>query len=260
MDELALDHGTIDAQVRAARATKRWRPYGLGASDLPKLFLSLGRRTWQPGDPGYLRDETRIMKSGHPRFLLQKAGVLEKLKRDSAQLIGIRREPELIAAWRAYLETEWFDHPFEAELDPASVGYAMALPDEWPPLVDRECPRLVARLDAWARTRARSLVNVQLKCARYAYRESQSAWWDRGRDCPWWHELQCQAEMAISRARHSLLIVGCGWIRDDGDPRGDGPVKVYFVARNDALIEEIRDAVREGWSRIEALRATALAA
>jgi hypothetical protein len=243
----------LDMSVEALTpSAKPWRPYGVGTSELAKLFLALGRR---PRDiaPRWLRDETEPQKrrAGVSRYLLEKAGRLSRLKKTSAAQSGIDREAELWCTWAEGVEV---GDPGPLDLDPHSPLYAGGLPREWPPLCDvRFSPRLVARVDGWARTRSGELVTVSLKCARYGF--NKPAWWNGITEAPWYYDLQAQGEMAITGARHGLLVVGCGWIRDEDDPREDAEILVLRIPRKDALITEIRDAVAEGWAEIERLRA-----
>jgi hypothetical protein len=227
------------------------RPYGIGASDVAKLLLSLGRRPMEDA-PRWLREEVEPMKrmGGHARFLLQKAGRVKRRTRTVGQQGGIDREGDLFCTWMEEVESG-VEQPLP--LDPHSLMYATALPSEFPPFTDKECPRLVARIDAWARTLDGALVLPSLKCAHYGY--DRPAWWNGIEQAPWYYALQSQAEMAICGARHALLVIGCGWLRDEDDPRGDGDIKVLRIDRDETLIAEIRQAVEHGWAVIESLRA-----
>lgn len=256
MDGLALDDGTVSAQL-AERPRKPWRTHGVGASEIGKLYLALGRR--DPDmvpTPAWMRDETKGMKrhGNVSRFLLEKAGVVAKKARSTAALSGTKREPELFAAWLEKLRDGDYGHDFEALLDPDSVGYAMATPHEYPPLLDRDEPKLNCRPDAWARDALGSLVNVQLKCTwkQHPSQRGKQPWWDV--EPPWYYGLQVQAESAIVRARSSLLVVGVAWAKDEDDDEPDGPIRVFHIQRDDAVVQDIRDAVREGWGRIVELR------
>lgn len=256
---LSLDHATVAQQLAApVHVPRRGRrftrgAYGIGAGDVAKLMLALGRRPLDTA-PAWLRDEVRPMArmGGESRFLLQKAGRVKRRKQGMEQRVGVRREAELFLAWLDDVETL---APMPLDVDPDSAVWAGALPDELPPWPDKECPRLCVRTDGWFRLAGDPvLCTLSLKCARYGYRTS--AWWSQcGDEAPWWYEMQGQSEMAALNAEHTLIVVGCGWIRDPDDPRDDGPKKLIRVDRNDEEIREIRDAVREGWSRIEGLRA-----
>jgi hypothetical protein len=187
---------------------------------------------------------------GHSRFLLEKAGRVKKRKRSSAQNAGLNREAELFLAWSESVARGDY---CPLDLDAESIMWAGGLPDEFPPWPDKECPRLTVRTDGWARTWSKKLAVLSLKCARYGY--SKPAWWNGIGEAPWYYDTQCQAEMAALNADHALLIIGCGWIRDDDDPRDDGEVKVLHVERDEDAIAEIRQTVAHGWAVIESLRA-----
>lgn len=259
LDGLSLDHATVAQQLappayvprRGRRITRG--AYGIGAGDVAKLMLALGRRPLDTAPP-WLRDEVRpvVRMGGESRFLLQKAGRVKRRKQGAAQHVGVRREAELFLAWLDDVETL---APMPLDVDPDSVMWAGALPDELPPWPDKECPRLCVRTDGWFRLVGDPvLCTLSLKCARYGYRTP--AWWSQcGDEAPWYYDLQCQSEMAALNAEHSLIVAGCGWIRDSDDPRSDGPTKIIRVDRNETLIHEIRETVREGWERIEGLRA-----
>lgn len=252
---LELAPEVVDAQL--AEATPRRKhvsrgAYGFGGGDIAKLFLALGRRPLDSA-PRWLREEVEPMKrmGGHPRFLLQKAGRVKRRKSSHAQDVGVNREAELFLAWAESVAADHDSGPLP--IDPDSPVWAGALPDEFPPLVDKDCPRLVARIDAWARTPDGALVLPSLKCARYGF--AKPAWWNGITEAPWYYELQSQSEMAVCNADHALLVIGCGWIRDPDDPREDGEIKPIRIDRNDALIAEIREAVFQGWAVVEQLRA-----
>ncbi len=269
----------MDAALAAPRTTKPWRPYGIGSSELGKLYMALGklgapaswtdrkaRSAWarEIGARVYMVDEVRPLGPwNEPQYLLEKAGILERPLPSPEALAGTKREAELFRKWRDEVRSGRFHPPaaaFERSLDPASIGYATTLPREWPPLIEvRDAPRLNFRPDAWARTRVLgTLVNVQLKCTRWPGPwQKDPPWWDHERAC-WYYELQQQSEMSIGGADDSLLVVGIGWARDPlaPDQRGvkDGPIKVFHLARDRGVIREIRDAVAAGWDRVLEIR------
>lgn len=253
--ELVMYAGPAERQPSRGRRITRGA-YGIGAGDVAKLMLALGRRPLESA-PRWLREEVAPMKrhGGQPRFLLQKAGRVRRRRQGHAQHTGLRREGELFLAWLEEVETL---APMPIDIDPDTACWAGGLPDEFPPWSDKQCPRLTVRTDGWFYTTTpgdRVLCTLSIKCARYGYR--QPAWWSQcGDETPWYYGLQAQAEMAALNAEHTLIVVGCGWIRDPEDPREDGPIKVMRVDRDEALIREIREAVTEGWERIESLRAT----
>lgn len=187
---------------------------------------------------------------GHARFLLQKAGRVKRLKQGSAQQGGLDREAELFLAWSERVDNSV---TMPLDLDAGSLMWAGALPDEFPPWSDKEVPRLCVRTDGWARTRGGKLVTLSLKCARYGI--GKPAWWNGLDEVPWYYATQAQAEMAALNAEHTLVVIGCGWIRDEDDPREDGEILVLRVDRDDEAIDEIRRCVTQGWAVIESLKA-----
>lgn len=255
MDDLALSFDTVGTQLAEAAAAPRRRSrgaYGIGAGDVAKLMLSMGRRPMDSA-PAWLRKECEPMKrmGGHARFLLQKAGRVKRLKQGSAQQGGLDREAELFLAWSELVARS--EGTGGLSLDGDSPMWAGALPDEFPPWSDKEVPRLCVRTDGWARTVDGKLVTLSLKCARYGI--GRVAWWNGLDSAPWYYALQCQAEMAALNADHSLMVIGCGWIRDEDDPREDGDILVLRVDRDDEAIDEIRRCVTQGWAVIESLKA-----
>lgn len=250
---LALPDPTLDFSVEGMSVPARPRrsPYGIGSGEVARLLLALGRRPMDSA-PRWLRDTVEPMKrhGGVSRYFLEKSGRLSKRKQGSAQLGGLSREAELFLTWCDDVENG--RDASGLDLDPGSLIYAGALPDEFPPFRDKHSP-LVARIDAWGRTKTGALVLPSLKCARYGFQKP--AWWNGITEAPWYYDTQSQSEMAICNAAHGLLVIGCGWLRDDDDPREDGERLVLRVHRNDDLIVEIREAAEEGWERIQKLRA-----
>lgn len=244
----------------------------IGTSQIAKMELALGRRKWADGDVRYLETETRIMKrSGHSRALLVAAGILEETKghrkadegtedEDASLAVGKARERELFETWAAVVRGGWYAHEFESLLDPASLTYLpppVALPRRHDPL----CPALsTSGFDGYAHTYDGAYVHLELKCARYKHPLSKSplpVWWDRGATSPWWYERQNAASMAINCAGHSLLIVGGGWIREEADPRSDGPIRVFYQRRDERAIAEVRSIATAALVRARELRSFA---
>jgi hypothetical protein len=118
----------------------------------------------------------------------------------------------------------------------------MMLSSCWP-LVDRAEGRLTATLDGWARDGLGGQVVVELKCSA----TERPA-------CPWYWRTQVMAQLAVSGADYGLLVMGECWSAWHGN---DGPVRVWLVERDEAQIDAIRAAVRDGWAAVEAARAGA---
>lgn len=250
MDE-AIDF-SVEGMTPPSRPSRG--AYGIGAGDVAPLMLALNKRDPSTA-PSWMREKVKPMQrmGGEPRFLLEKAGRVKRLAQGSSQTTGVRREAELFLAFVSMVEAVHTALPGIAhDIDPDSLVWGGGLPKEFSPFFERQSP-LVARPDGWGRLYNGPLVTLSLKCARYGYRTP--AWWNGIQSAPWYLETQCQSEMAVLDSTHSLLIVGCGWIRDEDDPRSDGDVMVLPVQRDSALIEECRDVARQSWARIQQLRA-----
>ena len=235
----------------------------VGTSQIAKMRVALGLREWVIGDPDYIRRHTAKMKrgSGQSRALLVAAGILAPLRDDDDTLSrGWQREPEIFAAWKSLLEGGWFSTPFEEQIDPATITWRPPARPGDPRIIDRDCPELdTGGFDGDALTWSGDVVTIDAKCARYKHPKQRFAgpvWWERGA-CPWWYEDQLQAIMSIRRVRHSLLIVGGGWNRDDDDQRGDGPIRVFYVPRIEPRIDEVRAIATNAVRVARELRATA---
>jgi hypothetical protein len=247
---------TLDFSIAGMTPPRRQShgPYGIGAGDVAPLMLALGKRDPMTA-PSWMRKKVAPMlrMGNEPRFLLEKAGRVKRLASGDAQKTGVNREAELFLAFVEMVEQDDPKLPDVArDIDPDSLVWGGALPREFSPFFERQSP-LVARPDGWGRRRSGGLVTLSLKCARYGY--DRPAWWNGITEAPWYLDTQCQSEMGVLDSRHSLLIVGCGWIRDEDDPRDDGDVLVLPVERDDVLIEECRDTARQSWARIQQLRA-----
>jgi hypothetical protein len=236
--------------VNARAAWLRRRALGIGASDVAALLVALGR--YRGDVPGYIQDKAKhVVVSGDldvaamrtvPRLLAEKSGLVASLKVGPAALRGIEREGELLDLWRRLLGRGVFVAEHEATLEAASI--AAAGPQWIMPLVDRMCPALCATPDAWCLDTFDAPVVVQIKCSYGARSE-----------LPWWWRVQVLAEIAVTGAEYGVLVCGEYWARERGAPPGDGPVRSWVVDRDERAIEEIRDAVREGWRVVEELRA-----
>jgi hypothetical protein len=237
----------------------------VGTSQIAKYRVALGLREWQLGDPDYIRRATAIIKkSGKSRALVTAAGLLHPLKEDDETLNrGTRREPEIFSAWTALMREKWFTHDFEREIDPSTIVWRPPPRKDDPRVFDRACPELdTSGFDGDCLTWSGEPVAIDAKCARYKHPHARfqgPVWWDRG-ECAWWYRDQLHAIMSIRRMKHSLLLVGGGWNRDDDDTRGDGPLRIFYVPRDERHIEDVRDIARETMRRVRELRERATAA
>jgi hypothetical protein len=220
---------------------------GIGGSSIAFLAVALGYR--QPVEaPAWIREKARPMPrhGGMIRGLAQSIGLAAK---DSGATlnIGNQREPELIEAWIGRLERGEWTADVEREIDPASVQWAGALPPEWIEHADKVSP-LVVHPDAWARTYSGELVTVETKVARYGF--DKPAWWNGATVCPWYYATQLDAYHAVMRSTRGVLVVGCGWNRDDDDPRSDGPILALPHHASPEGTAFVRRIAREGWDRV----------
>ncbi len=243
MTDAALDF-SLAAMTPPARPREL---RGIGGSDIAYLMVALGIR--RPDEaPAWIREKGEAMprRGGLPKGLAQKIGLAAR-DRGAQLTVGTKREPDVLAAWIERLEHDEWQHEWERDIDPASVQWAGALPIEWCEHVDTLSP-LVVHPDAWARTWAGELVTIEMKCARYGY--DRPAWWNGIDAAPWYYASQIQAYHAVMRSTRGALIVGCGWNRDDDDPRSDGPLLALACDRDERDIETVRDVARQAWALI----------
>lgn len=250
-DELSLDHETVAMQLAdgelahvappadpwLARRTMAW-----GASEVPALLLALGLARGVDV-PDYIARRARATTRarGQPRIIAEKAGLVAPLRVGRAAHLGTEREQELLEQWRAHLERGSYRCEAEELVIPATVRHASVAPRCSLPWVDRHCTVLAATPDAWADDALGAELLVELKCSTTERRE-----------LPWHWMVQVQAQLAVIGAQWGLVVCGEYWAAEWAH---DGPIRAWEVPRDEALIETIRDACREGWRRVEALRA-----
>lgn len=244
-DALSLDLETVDAQTLRRLPV----PHGIGSSDVALAMLSGGHRPMETA-PRWMREKAERMKRcGLPRWIAEKVGAAVKPKQNASMMRGVAREPEILDAWIARLERDEWHREEERSIDPASVMWAGAMPSEWPPLRDKRSP-VVVKPDGWARTWRGDYVAISIKCARYGMHEA--AWWNGITDVPWYYATQLVAEFAvIERCPLAMFLVGCGWNREDEDPREDGPLLALPYWRDEREVDEVRDVAREAWAIVE---------
>jgi hypothetical protein len=256
MDGLALDMETVDGQLaEAAEAVEiappadPWlarRALGFGASDVPALLLALGGVPVGVDVPKYIADRARLKRVAGvvvPRIIAEKAGLVSPLKAGTAAAIGTNRERELLWTWRDLLVARrYYDEAAEGLLLPETVTHADSLLKCCWPLVDRHAPMLSATLDAWCRDGIDSEIVVELKCSATARRE-----------CPWHWRVQVLAQLAVTGAAAGIVVCGEEWAAWHGN---SGMVRAWRVGRDEAAIEAIRAAARQGWQMVERARET----
>lgn len=241
-----LDEAVFSTDVPAPRA----RPVvnGIGGSSIAFLAVAFGHR--KPDEaPAWIREKARPMPrhGGLPRGLAQMLGLAAK-DRGATLDRGNEREPELIADWIEKLERDEWGCELERQIDPSTIQWAGALPLEWVEHADARSP-LVVHPDGWARTWKGDLVTFDTKVARYGY--ASPAWWNGATVTPWYYGTQLDAYAAVMRSKRHLLVVGCGWNRDDDDPREDGPILALPHESTVEGRELARAIARRGWDLIQ---------
>lgn len=231
----SFDPAVMEAEARAVQATPDpWlerRRYGFGASELAPLLVALGRVT--PLEiaalPKYLREQadTIIRRKAFPRTRERKAG--------SAASRGQKAERLVLAAWNAKADGI------------VNVTHESVAPRSWFPLVDRHCPRLTATPDGWAHDVFGDEVGLEVKTTVESIGKT-----------PWWWLTQVHGQNAVGAYERSLIVIGEGWAHWQTGRRGT-PYAVS-VPRDEEQIERIRAACRDGWARVEEMRAERKAA
>jgi hypothetical protein len=229
------------------------RGFGFGASDMANVLVALGWRHEDMLNDHQRKRNTRPRRKGIPRMhrvFLEKAGLVAPLKMSddprSPPNLGSEREPELVRRWGELIRRGQAG-PDAAMLDADSIVYAERdFPREVLPLVDRESPRLTATPDVLVRDYLGRLGCWDAKCSVNAYGELREH-----------HRIQVHAQMAVCAGEHGGILEGEGWAAAYRDHAGEpcGPIVSHGCERDDELIRELREAAREGWSRVEEARA-----
>lgn len=247
MTDDPLDRAVFSEEEQPAPRLRLY-PEGIGGSAIAYLAVAMGKRAPEEA-PAWIRDKARSMPrhGGLPRGLAQALG-LAAPDRNRTLDIGNAREAELAMRWIERLERGEWDCDLERQIDPDSIMWAGAMPKEWTEHADTRSPLLV-HPDGWARTYAGKLVTWDTKVARYGY--DRPAWWNGATVCPWYYGTQLDAYAAVMRSERHLIVVGCGWNRDDGDPRTDGPILALPHESTREGREEAREIARAGWAMIQ---------
>ncbi len=221
---------------------------GIGASDVPTLFVAYDMVP--PGEevPRWMADKAKMMKShlGWPRILLEKAGIAEPLKAGSAAAVGSVRERDLLFAWRGQLVSGQWTGDHEPSIVPASIRHADDVPKEWMPLVCRSLSGLQVTPDGWARDVMGGLVNVELKTT---IKPSTS--------CRWYWRLQAASQRIVTGSDWSVVVSGDEWAWAPDKATGlyrNGPVRSWLVDKDEELEQKIRTVVERAVSEINELK------
>ena len=224
------------------------RGFGFGASDMSNVLVALGWRSPDVLSSEQKRRNTRPRRKGIPRtyrVFMEKAKIVRPLKVNedpsSPIQLGKEREPELVARWTDKVRRGTAG-PDCALLDWHTVVYVEG---DWPrellPLVDRESPRLTATPDTLVRDVFGDLGCWDAKCSVHAYNELKEH-----------HRIQVHAQMAVCNGQHGGIVEGEAWAAAFRDHAGEpiGAIVSRGMVRDEALIEELREAAREGWARV----------
>lgn len=233
-DDLSCDFDNLPQEppTLLPRPSDPWlrrRSYHFGASEVAALLIALDRR---PADAF-----GSIPRRQSKRLLKRKAGLAKPLKVTPEMERGTQLEADLFAEWmRGDLGLIARDTVQYVEgLDPVLRCLS--------PAVDHECPELAASLDVLCLDLFGRLGVVDLKCSFKAYEQTKAR-----------HVVQLHAQMAVTGAEWGRIVEGVRWANPYFDG-GSQPVRTHeVIERNDALVEEIRDACREGWAAVEKLR------
>ena len=234
--EDALDFAMFDAAPAepSSDARSSWlarRELGFGASEIAPLLVALGRVT--PAEvaalPQYMRElASRIFRRmAFPRTRQKMAG--------SAASGGKQNERPCLMAWA---RTGCRVH---ASL--VSVHHESEAPRCWFPLVDRHEIHSTATPDGWALSVLDENVGIEVKTTVEPL----------GAVVPWWFRKQVQQQNGIAGYDWSALVIGEGWAHWQSHRRQ--PPRAVRIERDELEIERIRAACRDGWARVEEMRA-----
>jgi hypothetical protein len=262
-DALSLAPAVLDAQLAEPAGyvhPSEWhgrRARHFGASDVAALFVA-----YDVEDPSvlgsYARKNGKRLARGpyrEPRIILERAGIVPPLAgRGSGRQLGLDRERRLIYCWRDLVARGQAGEG-AAQIDASTIAYVPdVLPVEIAPIVDRACPALAVTPDCWARDVWGDLGAVEAKCSMHPFSQARGSTPAGVRRS---HVLQLHAQSGVIGATWGAVTEGEGWgaeWRDlDGGPAGR--IRTWPVSVERALVETIRQVVREAWAAVERLRA-----
>jgi hypothetical protein len=233
----------MEAEARAiaapapTRAPWLQRPeLGFGASEIAALLVALGRVT--PAEvaalPKYMREQADSIfrRKAFPSRRARKAG--------SAASRGQKAEKAVLDAW--------LRDPACSVRDALAVAHHESVaPRSWFPPVDRYEPHCTWTPDGWALTVLDEDVGLEVKTTMEPVPVT-----------PWWWLAQVQQQHAAGGYEWSALVIGEGWAHWQESRRL--PPRAVRVERDEKQIEHIRAACRDGWARVEEMRAERKAA
>jgi hypothetical protein len=228
-----MDHETIDRQLAARPlheerdAWKQRRRLTIGASEVPLALMTVDAVS--ADGRAFHKEQMKITRTRHgelPFWIARKLGLRKPLREDSAMRSGRQLESEVVAEARRLNKLGAYE-------------MASSVPQEWLPLVDRECPTLSCTPDGWCRDWLGELVAIEIKCTR----DFPGSFPDRPL---WYWHAQALAECAVTGASSALIVCGPGWAIDRTKlktPMDYAAPRVWAIRRDDAAIGRIRAAV-----------------
>lgn len=243
---LDMSHEAMDRPVILAPAGEtawhRARRHHWGSSELAALLIAIG---WRSPD-----DFNGTTQKQAPGVIARKAGTKPPLARTRPMELGSEREAEIWRIWYGRLCRGQAD-PHAMWIDPEHTEYVEGLPPVLrclSPRVDDKCHALSASVDVLARDYRSRLGAVDIKASYQPYDGIQPR-----------HVVQLNVQMACTGATWATIVEARYWSNEwaDDKPGLRRVVTHPIIERDDALIDELRRAAREGWARVEAIRAAA---
>lgn len=205
------------------------RRHGFGGSEIAPLLVALGRAT-----PLEVAALPKYVRAAASSIFRRKAFPRKEKAAGGAASRGQKAERPCLATWAAR------SCPIREQL--VSVTHADAAPKSWFPLVDRHCPRSAVTPDGWAVDILGDDVGLEVKTTAEPIGQT-----------PWWWLAQVHAQNGAGGYAWSAIVVGEGWAH--WQPGRQLPPRAIRVERDEQQIERIRAACRDGWARVEEMRA-----